>query len=64
MNAVEGVQGLNDVIEFLVYERIVKINPSSQATKAFLSSLDQGFVTWIKAGFSIDKTNLFDFREI
>jgi hypothetical protein len=64
MNAVEGVQGLNDVIEFLVYERIVKINPSSQETKGFLSSLDQGFLTWIKAGFTLDKTNLFDFREI
>jgi hypothetical protein len=64
MNAVEGVQGLNDVIEFLVYERIVKINPNSQATKTFLSSLDEGFVIWNKAGFTHDKTNLFDFREI
>lgn len=64
MNAIPGVIGLNDVIEYLVYERIVKINPKSKETKEFLKSLDSKFDTWMKAGFTPTQTNLFDFREI
>jgi hypothetical protein len=64
MNAVEGVIGMNDVIEYLVYERIAKINPNSTETEAFLTSLDQKFVYWIEAGFSSDQSNLFDFRDL
>ena len=64
MNAVPGVIGLNDVIEYLVYERIVKINPKSKETKEFLKSLDPSFEKWMKAGFDPKQTNLFDYREI
>ena len=52
MNAVPGVIGLNDVIEYLVYERIVKIDPKSKETKVFLKSLDASFEKWMKAGFT------------
>jgi hypothetical protein len=58
------VIGLNDVIEYLVYERIVKLNPQSKETQNFLGSLDPKFTLWMKTGFNVKWSNLFDFRDL
>ena len=64
MNSIKGVVGQNDVIEYMVYERIEKINPWSQATFKLLSMLDQGFEKNLEGEFNMQKTNVLDFREL
>ena len=58
MRSIQGVVSQNDVIEYMVYERIAKINPGSQATFKLLTMLDSQFDKNLEADYNSAKTNI------